>query len=288
MGDQVLLLVLGFLLTSVAGGALGLFFQERSWSHQHRAQQLDQRREQAIKVFEEVSSLLDRRLYRMRLVFWAAKRCAPAGRDVTALREPLEEYRKVLAPWNDNLNRTLALVQTYFGGGARQQLEDHVYEEYTAIGRALDQFVQDVSVPDHADVPVPPIGRRLTWLGHEVYKLNLVMLELLQNNQIGPAAPASGRWRRSGTPVLQFGNQGEPVLMLQRALRRAGMFDGRIDGSFGRETEEAVRAFQRSSGLPPDGVVGEATWAARVDSDGRTLEDAVGFEHAEPAPAQPR
>ncbi len=288
MGDQVLLLVIGFLLTSVAGGALGLFFQTRNWSHQHRALQLDQQREQAIKVFEEVSSLLDRRLYRMRLVFWAAKRCAPAGRDVTALREPLEEYRKVLAPWNDNLNRTLALVQTYFGGGARQQLEDHVYEEYTATGRALDQFVQDVSVPDHADVPVPPIGRRLTWLGHEVYELNLVMLELLQNDQIGPDAPTSGHWRRSATPVLQFGNQGEPVLRLQRALRRAGMFDGRIDGSFGRETEEAVRAFQRWSGLPPDGVVGEAAWAARFDSDGRTLEDAVGLEQGERAAAQPR
>jgi hypothetical protein len=79
MGDQVFLLVIGFLLTSVAGGVLGLLFQERSWSHQHRAQQLDQQREQAIKVFEEVSSLLDRRLYRMRLVFWAAKRCAPAA-----------------------------------------------------------------------------------------------------------------------------------------------------------------------------------------------------------------
>ena len=65
MGDQVLLLVIGFALTSVLGGALGYFFQTRSWAHQHRAQRRDQQHEQAMKVFQEVSSALDKRLYRI-------------------------------------------------------------------------------------------------------------------------------------------------------------------------------------------------------------------------------
>ena len=35
-----------------------------------------------------------------------------------------------------------------------------------------------------------------------------------------------------------------------------------IDGYFGPETENAVRAFQRYSGLTEDGIVGRATWNA--------------------------
>lgn len=267
MDDPAFLLVLGFFLTSVLGGALAYYFQDRTWKHQLRAQQRDQRREQAMKVFEEVSSLLDKRLYRMRLLFWAAKRRAPAGRDSTGLREALDEYRQVVAEWNDNLNRTLALVHTYFGGRARERLEDHLYEEYSAAGRQLDQFVRDVSVPGHADISVPPLGRRLNWLGREVYALNLQLLESLDNDELGPEAPASDPAWRSATPLLQFGNQGTDTQRLQRALRRAGKFGARIDGSFGRETEDAVRSFQQEAGLDDNGVVDTAVWNALPSED---------------------
>lgn len=59
-------LVVGFLLTSVLGGILAFFFQRRQWTHQHAVQQEDLRRENATQVFEEVSRLLDKRLYRQR------------------------------------------------------------------------------------------------------------------------------------------------------------------------------------------------------------------------------
>jgi len=267
MGDQVLLLLIGFALTSVLGGALGFFFQTRSWSHQHRVQRRDQTHEQAMKVFEEVSSALDKRLYRMRLVFWAAKRGARGGADLSALNRALKDYRDAIAEWNDNLNRSLALVQTFFGAGARQQLEDHVYEEYSAVGRALDEFVRDVSRAGHGDLPVPPIGRRLTWLGREVYALNIQMLELLQQDRLGADAPAAAPARSSTTPLLQFGSQGDAVRELQTALARAGRFEARVDGSFGRRTDSAVRAFQRSAGLVEDGIAGAATWNALRSSD---------------------
>jgi peptidoglycan hydrolase-like protein with peptidoglycan-binding domain len=34
-----------------------------------------------------------------------------------------------------------------------------------------------------------------------------------------------------------------------------------VDGEFGGQTEAALRAFQRSRSLVPDGIIGPRTWA---------------------------
>jgi len=274
MGDQVLLLLVGFALTSVFGGGLGMFFQTRGWSHQHRVQQRDEERAQAIKVFEEVSSLLDKRLYRMRLVFWAAERRA-GGADAERLDQALDDYREVLTIWNDNLNRSAALVHAYFGGDARLQLESELYEEYSAIGRVLDLFVRDVQAPHDVDVGVPPIGERLARLGHRICNFNALLLRLLQDDQLGRAAPdTEGSAAGAARPVLQLGDRGSAVARLQRALRRAGTFDGPEDGIFGTLTETGVRAAQQSAGLEVDGIVGLQTWAAVPQENADSREQA--------------
>jgi hypothetical protein len=114
MGQQLILLVIGFALTSVLGGLLGYWLQSRAWAHQHDVQRRDEERQQAVKTFEEVSSLLDRRLYRMRQLYWAARRKARGTGDDAGLDSALDDYREVLAQWNDGLNRTLALTETSF------------------------------------------------------------------------------------------------------------------------------------------------------------------------------
>jgi peptidoglycan L-alanyl-D-glutamate endopeptidase CwlK len=63
-------------------------------------------------------------------------------------------------------------------------------------------------------------------------------------------------------PVLRTGSAGPDVVELQNALRAHGFNPGPVDGSFGRATEAAVMAFQRSEGLLADGVVGPRTGAA--------------------------
>ncbi|MCM8794528.1 MAG: peptidoglycan-binding protein [Candidatus Omnitrophica bacterium] len=49
---------------------------------------------------------------------------------------------------------------------------------------------------------------------------------------------------------------------IQTALRRAGYYDGPIDGKVGRKTTKAIKEFQRAHGLKADGKVGPKTWAA--------------------------
>lgn len=46
---------------------------------------------------------------------------------------------------------------------------------------------------------------------------------------------------------------------IQTALKKAGFYDGAIDGKIGKGTRRAIRAFQKENGLVADGVVGKKT-----------------------------
>ena len=64
-------------------------------------------------------------------------------------------------------------------------------------------------------------------------------------------------------PTLSLGSSGEDVKRLQRILVMVKLLDYTgIDGSFGAETESAVKAFQQGNGLGVDGIVGPLTWQA--------------------------
>jgi N-acetylmuramoyl-L-alanine amidase len=66
---------------------------------------------------------------------------------------------------------------------------------------------------------------------------------------------------------LGVGARGEAVRDVQQRLRALGYgVDGGDDGTFGPLTEEAVRGFQASRGLPVDGIVGPDTWGALVEA----------------------
>jgi Putative peptidoglycan binding domain len=67
--------------------------------------------------------------------------------------------------------------------------------------------------------------------------------------------------------ALSAGSEGRQVQLLQQAL--GGI---KVDGIFGPETEQAVRAFQTSHGLTVDGVVGPLTSAVlRGERSGRAF-----------------
>lgn len=60
----------------------------------------------------------------------------------------------------------------------------------------------------------------------------------------------------------QQGDTGNAVTTIQTKLRRWGYFDGPVDGVYGSGTAKAIRSFQQSNGLTPDGVAGPATLKA--------------------------
>lgn len=63
-------------------------------------------------------------------------------------------------------------------------------------------------------------------------------------------------------PTLKMGTRSDYVLHWQRYLNLNGYHCGNEDGIFGKNTELAVKDWQRTQGLVPDGIIGAKTWAA--------------------------
>jgi hypothetical protein len=65
-------------------------------------------------------------------------------------------------------------------------------------------------------------------------------------------------------PTLRRYDKGDWVKEMQSELLKRGYDLGKwgADGSFGAQTEAALKAFQKDNGLVADGICGEKTWAA--------------------------
>ena len=86
--------------------------------------------------------------------------------------------------------------------------------------------------------------------------------------------------------ALREGNSGEAVYILQARLFELGYYSGRIDGRFGEETTEAVKAFQRANGLTADGVVGSGTQKKLDSGTAVPAESTQALPEETAAPAQ--
>jgi len=91
-----------------------------------------------------------------------------------------------------------------------------------------------------------------------------------------PFGPANARFRAAlgplgrplfGSRILQPGDFGWDVSVLQFLLTRRGVYSGALDGYMGKETTAALRRYQRAMHLQADAVVGPRTLSAIVRRD---------------------
>ena len=62
-------------------------------------------------------------------------------------------------------------------------------------------------------------------------------------------------------PLLQRGSENGDVWDLQYRLQILGFYQDSLDGSYGGNTYQAVRKFQKAYGLTVDGIAGNQTWS---------------------------
>jgi Tfp pilus assembly protein PilN len=190
--NQLTTLLVGFVLTSVLGGALGVLFQRRTWEHQHQVQAADLKRQQASQVFDEISRLLDRRLYRLRLLNWRLQAKAE-GKPHTDLDSKMQDYRDALREWNENVNRNLALLQRYFGVGMRDQFDNEIGMCLVHLGYLVEiewRRAHEVAEPSSRPaltITYEDLSVEIEAAADAVYEFNLRMLDRIdgQDQHVG-------------------------------------------------------------------------------------------------------
>ncbi|MBE6687088.1 MAG: spore cortex-lytic protein [Ruminococcaceae bacterium] len=112
-----------------------------------------------------------------------------------------------------------------------------------------------------------PDGRvgKATW-----YKIQFIYNGIKQINSLGSEGISLNEISRQFPEVLGEGSNGDFVKIIQLLLDYVSVYEETvpliaITGYYGPETTEAVRAFQSSYGLIPDGIMGEKTYSVLYD-----------------------
>ena len=174
--NELVLLVLGFFLTTVLGTVLMNNYQEHTRIETERTTRFQAELSRATAVFEEVSRMLDRRLYRTRVVVWALK----DNKSEANIKVAREEYKKAIADWNENLNRIFSLIEYSFGAEQRTTLESVLAEHLRSIHIDIDTCLTDRKSCDPKK-----IDDKINDFNPQIYAFDAKILSFLKDGSVG-------------------------------------------------------------------------------------------------------
>jgi rare lipoprotein A len=89
----------------------------------------------------------------------------------------------------------------------------------------------------------------------------LVIALIVSLLAVGPTTAVAGEPHGQGEPPAAQASAltEDQIKQAQEALKTEGFHPGAVDGVVGRQTREALRAYQTREGLPPTGVLDEPT-----------------------------
>ncbi len=96
--------------------------------------------------------------------------------------------------------------------------------------------------------------------------LRVLVIIMLNVFLIGLVSNLSGTG--SVMTLSKYGSRGDEVRQIQTRLKELGYNPGTIDGIYGKNTQNAVKSFQRDKGLSVDGIAGSQTLKALGISSG--------------------
>ena len=123
-------------------------------------------------------------------------------------------------------------------------------------------------VPDVENILVDGVFGKITLLAVEVFQYRNF---LKQDGIVGIVTwEALYIGQRPDLPLLRYGSYCDDVAKVQNVLKFSsliretlgfdGYYFGKIDGVFGKQTQLAVKSFQKDKQLLVDGVIGSQTW----------------------------
>jgi len=178
MFEKLSLLIVGFLLTTVGGGFIATLLQQRAWRHKWEIENAEKNIETAKTVFEEVSRLMDKRLFRVdQLSVWIMRA------DKERVELSLKIYRDVLFDWNDNINRHLAMLQIYFGNDIREDFDFKIGAKFVKAGAGVEVVYRDFIHEQDITGSLADVRNLIEELRNGVYQYNLRMLNRIESHK---------------------------------------------------------------------------------------------------------
>jgi hypothetical protein len=180
---EITKLILGFVLTTLVGGAL-TFLYERS---QERQRIREQRRIEATKVFESISELMDTRLYKWRQVAWAVE----DGKSAEEIWVKYDDYQKTLREWSFSLNRNRALLCRYFGPEVGQTFEGEVIYGFKEVQDSLRERLGTNLRERRTTFSQEALNDIADPLNNAIYRLNNQLAEGIRSGDLGSSDPGN-------------------------------------------------------------------------------------------------
>lgn len=123
-------------------------------------------------------------------------------------------------------------------------------------------------VPDVPNIEIDGVFSTITLLAVEVFQYRNF---LKQDGVVGVVTwEALYIGQRPDLPLLRYGSYCDDVAKIQSVLKFSpfirealgfdGYYFGKIDSVFGKQTQLAVKSFQKDKQLPSDGIIGSQTW----------------------------
>lgn len=158
-------------LISVIIGAIAAFiFQQRQSDIRRSIDIREKRIAISREIFDELSRLMDRRLYcTVQLYIWIQ------SSDDAMKISTLINYREAVRDWNYSTNRHVAMLHSFFGEEIRTSFREIVSRGFVRLGSLVESFYRGVREENIQS----EIKRGTESLYHAVSNLNAAMLEMI-------------------------------------------------------------------------------------------------------------
>lgn len=165
---DLILLLIGFGLTTIVGAKISREYQQREWHRQYEISKKDDQTRRSEEIYKNISTLMDYRLYRTRRLNWD-----------NMSKDSHREFKEMLNQWNSHLNSNETLLETYFGTDAMLFFRN-------SISKNFRDLYSEIASADYSKSTVEKnINDRLDKLNRVISKFNLQMVNAIKNNNVG-------------------------------------------------------------------------------------------------------
>lgn len=179
---DVVMIVLAFFLTTVAGSFITSEFQAEAQKEKAQATKLKEEKELSTEIFKEATNAVNERFRIMSEVSLAMRSSLDNIKpDNKHLLDLWIEYGKLLRRWNIERGTRRELLKIYFGNDV-YKLERDIHYRFRHIGQAMECFMKDGKNKKEISTKISTLLRQVN---PSVFRLGRDMAIKIKNEKIG-------------------------------------------------------------------------------------------------------